>query len=236
VELRTSGRQRLRVQARFGRPCLGRIVLGTEQVRRPSADVVPQVGLIVLGVDQIMRRSGAFDVVADGAAAGGRAVALTADPPEFEVFQAQTLTGRRTSSASEFTLRIDPANHGVLLRRTLDYQYANQRALVFVLDGDQWQQAGVWYLAGSNTVYHSFPLDGELAPVRPTVIRSNRRFRDDEFLLPVALTRGQSEIRIRVQFAPRNPPLLLGIAPAESAWTEFVYVAYSYVMPRVEID
>jgi hypothetical protein len=79
-------------------------------------------------------------------------------------------------------------------------------------------------------------LEGELGPVRPTVITSNRRFRDDEFLLPVAFTQGKSEIRVRVEFAPRNPPLLLGSAPAATAWTEFVYAAYSVVMPRVELD
>jgi len=237
VELRASGVQRLRVQTRFGRPRFERIVLGTDQVRRPAADVEPHAGLIVLGVGEIRRRSGAFDVVEDMAAAGGRAVALTSDPPTFEVFPAHTLTGRRTTGVSEFTLRIRADNHGVMLRRTLDYQYANQRACVFILDEGRWQPAGVWYLAGSNTVYHSFPIfEGELAPVRPTVITSNRRFRDDEFLLPVALTRGKSEIRIRLQFAPRNPPLLLGSAPTATAWTELVYVAYSYVMPRVELD
>jgi hypothetical protein len=85
-------------------------------------------------------------------------------------------------------------------------------------------------------VYHSFPIaEGELGPVRPTVITSNRRFRDDEFLLPVELTRGKRRVRLRFAFAPRNPPLLPGMAPAESAWTEIEYRAYCYVMPKVEL-
>ena len=83
---------------------------------------------------------------------------------------------------------IRPDNHGVLLRRTLDYQYANQRALVFVFHDGEWHLAGVWYLAGSNTVYHSFPvLEGELGRMDADD-HVESRFRDDEFLLPVALT------------------------------------------------
>jgi hypothetical protein len=144
------------------------------------------------------------------------------------------MTGRRTTGASELTLRIASHNHGVLLRRTLDYGYANQRARVFVETGGQWAAAGIWYLAGSNTVYHSFPwTEGELAPARPVVITSNRRFRDDEFLLSARLTRGQDRLRLRFEFAPRNPPLLPGLDPGPSAWTEIAYAAYSYVMPTV---
>lgn len=79
----------------------------------------------------------------------------------------------------------------------------------------------VWYTAGSNTVYHSFPFfDGELGASRPPVITSNRRFRDEEFLLPLHLTRGRSEIAVRIEFAPRNPPLLPGREPQPTAWTE----------------
>ncbi len=68
------------------------------------------------------------------------------------------------------------------------------------------------------------------------MITSNRRFRDDEFLLPLALTRGRSEIRVRVEFAPRNPPLLPGRASEPSAWTELAYRVYCFVMPRVELS
>jgi hypothetical protein len=130
-------------------------------------------------------------------------------------------------------LQIPPDNPGVLLRRTLDYGYANQRAEVAVSGSDGWEPVGAWYLAGSTSVYHSFPwVEGELAPVQPRVIRSNRRFRDDELLLPSAVTRGRETLRLRVAFAPRNPPLLAGTDPLPSAWTEFAYRAYAYVMPR----
>jgi hypothetical protein len=67
------------------------------------------------------------------------------------------------------------------------------------------------------------------------VISSNRRLRDDEFLIPAHLTRGRRRIRLRMVFEPRNPPLLPGRAPQPTAWTEFEYRAYCWVMPRVEL-
>jgi D-arabinan exo alpha-(1,3)/(1,5)-arabinofuranosidase (non-reducing end) len=124
-----------------------------------------------------------------------------------------------------------------MLRRTLDYQWANQRAIVSVATDGGWVDAGVWYTAGSNTVYHSFPyFDGELGASRPRVITSNRRFRDEEFLLPLHLTQGRSEIEVRVEFAPRNPPLLPEQPPQATAWTELAYRVYCFVMPRVTLD
>ena len=42
-----------------------------------------------------------------------------------------TDTGRKTTGVSEFTLKLDPQNFGVLLRRKLDYSFPNQRAEVF---------------------------------------------------------------------------------------------------------
>ena len=38
--------------------------------------------------------------------------------------------GRHTRGSSEFTLNIRPDNRGVMLRRTLDYDMANQKAAV----------------------------------------------------------------------------------------------------------
>jgi hypothetical protein len=60
---------------------------------------------------------------------------------------------------------------------------------------------------------------------------SNRRFRDDEFLVPLALTQGRKTIRIRVRFTPVTHPLFPGYAAPESAWSEMRYTAYSFVMP-----
>src|SRR5207245_9665027 len=115
---------------------------------------------------------------------------------------------------SEFTLQLRPDNHGVLLRRKLDYAFPNQRAQVYVADerprseqppDRRWTLAGIWFLAGSNTCVYSNPKD-ELGATLHNVETSNRRFRDDEFLISPRLTRGRSRIRIRVRFTPVATP------------------------------
>ena len=143
-----------------------------------------------------------------------------------EIYPAETDLGRKTKTWSEFTVKIDPKNAGVMLRRKLDYQFPNQRAEVSV-DG---KPAGVWYLAGSNTCVFSSPR-GELGATLHVVQTSNRRFRDDEFLLPLALTRGRREIRVRVKFTPVEVPLYPGYPIPELAWSELRYTAYSFVRP-----
>ncbi len=143
-----------------------------------------------------------------------------------ELYPASTDRGRTTKGSSEFTLKIDPRNLGVLLRRKLDYQFPNQRAEVFV-DG---KPAGIWYLAGSNTCVFSSPRT-ELGPALHVVQTSNRRFRDDEFLLPLALTKSRSSIRVRVHFTPVDIPLYPGYPVPDLAWSELRYTAYSFVMP-----
>jgi hypothetical protein len=156
-----------------------------------------------------------------------------------EVYPAHTDRGRTTTGTSEFTLKVDPKNLGVLLRRKLDYAYPNQRAEVEVADasdgreGDalKWDRAGVWYLAGSNTCVYSDP-KGELGATLHHVQTSNRRFRDDEFLLPRDLTAGRSAVRVRVRFTPVRRPLFPGHPVPELAWSEIRYTAYSYVLPE----
>ncbi len=149
-------------------------------------------------------------------------------------FPPTTDRGRKTTGSSEFTLKIDPKNLGVMLRRKLDYSFPNQRAEVSVADATDatpnWQPAGVWYLAGSNTYVHSDPKD-ELGATEHNIITSNRQFRDDEFLLPRDLTAGKSAIRVRIKFTPVHIPLFPGNPEAELAWSEIRYDAYSYVMP-----
>src|SRR5262249_51545786 len=49
-----------------------------------------------------------------------------------EIYPPHADIGRRTAGTSEFNLKIEPHNFGVLLRRKLDYQFPNQRAEVFV--------------------------------------------------------------------------------------------------------
>ena len=153
-----------------------------------------------------------------------------------EVYPAHTDRGRYTQGASEFTMKLDPRNLGVLLRRKLDYSFPNQRAEVFVAAADgatpEWQPAGIWHLAGSNTCVFSNPPRGdELGATQHVVQTSNRRFRDDEFLVPRRLTEGRDAIRVRVRFTPVERPLFPGHPMPFLAWSELRYAAYCLVMP-----
>jgi hypothetical protein len=155
-----------------------------------------------------------------------------------EIYPTHTDRGRYTKGTSEFTLKIEPKNYGVLLRRKLDYAFPNQRAEVYIVnDGrdrrekdSQWKSAGVWYLAGSNTCVYSNPKE-ELGATQHNVQTSNRRFRDDEFLVPRDLTQGRSTIRVRIKFTPVERPLFPGHPIPDLAWSEIRYDAYSFVMP-----
>ena len=142
------------------------------------------------------------------------------------------------TGASTFTLNLTPDNHGVLLRRKLDYAFPNQRAEVYVAPagagpitdaGRRWKRAGIWYLAGANTCVYSNPKD-ELGATQHVVQTSNRRFRDDEFLIPRDLTRGRSAIRVRVKFTPVKRPLFPGHPVPALAWSELRYWAYCWVL------
>jgi hypothetical protein len=146
-----------------------------------------------------------------------------------EIYAAETDRGRTTRTGSEFTVRVDPKNVGVMLRRKLDYSFPNQRAEVEV-DGER---AGVWYLAGSNTCVFSSPR-GELGETLHVAQTSNRRFRDDEFLIPQRLTKGKGRVRVKIRFTPVATPLYPGYALPELAWSEMRYTAYSYVMPKLQ--
>jgi hypothetical protein len=167
-----------------------------------------------------------------------------------EIYPATADRGRTMKTTSEFTLQLDPANIGVMLRRKLDYSYPNQRAEVFVRDASgpdsSWRRAGIWYLAGSNTtvlskgrdhgIYQYLPGSGELGAAEHIVETSNRRFRDDEFLLPRAATQGRRAIRIRIQFTPVRIPLFPGQELHALAWSEMRYWAYSIVMPDFRLN
>ena len=67
-----------------------------------------------------------------------------------------------TVNWSEFTLKLEPNNFGVMLRRKLDYQFPNQRAKVSIADASNpqktpadWKPAGVWYLAHFSAIFFS---------------------------------------------------------------------------------
>ncbi len=152
-----------------------------------------------------------------------------------EIFPARVERGRTTTGSSEFTLKLDPKNVGVMLRRRLDYAFPDQRAEIDVADvrpGEpDWKRAGTWYLAGSNTCVYSNPRE-ELGQTQHIAQTSNRRLREDEFLLPLELTRGRSVIRVRARFTPVARPLYPGHPIPPLAWSEIRYDAYSFVMPR----
>jgi Protein of unknown function (DUF2961) len=150
-----------------------------------------------------------------------------------QIFPEQEAKGRTTTGTSEFALRLRPDNLGVLLRRQLDYSFPNQRAEVYVASarGGEFKLAGVWYLAGSNTVIYSNPKE-ELGATEHEVETSNRRLRDDEFLIGRDLTRGRKRIWIRVRFMPVERALFPGQGVDKSAWSEMRYSAYCFVMPR----
>jgi hypothetical protein len=161
-----------------------------------------------------------FELGVDKVRTGGIAYAPTTD------------SGVKMKDTSEFTMKIEPRNLGVMLRRKLDYSFPNQKAEISVMARDGvWRSAGVWYTAGSNTVVYSNPLN-ELGTTEHVIETSNRRFRDDEFLIAKDLTNGRRSIRIRVKFLPVNVPLFPGRALDELAWSEIRYTAYSFLMPR----
>jgi hypothetical protein len=151
-----------------------------------------------------------------------------------EIYPPHTDLGRRTTGASAFTVNLRPDNWGVVLRRKLDYAYPNQRAEVHVADAaaatPDWQLAGAWHLAGGNTCIYSNPRD-ELGATQHIVQTSNRRFRDDEFILPRELTRGRERLRVRITFTPVKVPLFPGHPLPELAWSEIRYDAYCWVLP-----
>jgi len=152
---------------------------------------------------------------------------------------------RTMKGTSQFKMRLDPNNLGVMLRRKFDYLYPNQCAKVSVRpDGTEgeWQYVGLWYTAGSNTCVYSYPRSGgELGKTEHTIITSNRRWREEEFLIPRRLTQGVKRLEIRIEHVPDTRELFPGSGstagfPAESAWSESRYWAYCYKMPKVEDD
>lgn len=144
--------------------------------------------------------------------------------------------GRIDRGSSDFRLRLRPDNLGVLLRRKLDDSFANQRAEIYVAGPSKsaWRFAGIWYLAGSNTVVYSNPKD-ELGATEHIVETANQHVRDDEFLISRKLTAGRNAIWIRVKFTPVNRPLYPGYPLGKQAWSASDYTAYCFVAPRFSV-
>lgn len=236
VAFEKSGQQRLRLQPRQGRHFIDQIVLSTSWKEPPDSPAPARRamgrGMIVLD-SRDAEVHGGVTIVTDGEASCGAALSmdfreLGGFVPEFEK------TGRHTTAASEFTVQLRPDNRGVLLRRTLDYKFPNQRAEVYIGNaaGDPgWQRAGIWYLAGANTCVYS-DAHGELGATRHDVVVSNRRLRDDEFVIGPDLTAGRNAMRVRVVFTPVVRPLFPGHPLPELAWSELDYKVYCFVTPH----
>jgi len=61
---------------------------------------------------------------------------------------------------------------------------------------------------------------------------SNRRFRDDEFLIPSRFTEGRESVRVTIIFIPNDQNLFPGFPfPRKSAWSELKYEVFSLVIP-----
>jgi hypothetical protein len=248
VTFHRSGRHHLRLQARESAYAIDQIWLSPNRQQglainangrgKPAAGSPPgSLPDIVLDAATVGAFGGAR-IVEDPQASIGKALVL--DPGKLDrvvVYPPEAKVVRYTRGTSEFRLKVHPVNHGVMLRRTFDYALPNQRATVSIADGETaepiWEPAGIWYSAGSNTIYHSFPA-GELDPPAPKVLTSNRRFREDEFLVPLRLTRGRQFIRVRIAFEPVMRPLLPGFPDEPSAWSEIQYDAYSWVEPSID--
>ena len=179
--------------------------------------------------------------VADETAHGWSAVGAS-DPAsltsEYELgidaSPATTDTGRTVQGSSTFRIVLPASNLGVLLRRKLDYAIPNQRAEVSIADDRDdapFVRAGTWYLAGSTTWLNSDTPD-ETGAGSDLPVTSPRRWRDDEFLVPRALTAGRSAVRVRLGVVPSTVPLMPGLPPPETGWSAFRYWAYAYKMPQ----
>ncbi|HVK58698.1 MAG TPA: DUF2961 domain-containing protein [Candidatus Kapabacteria bacterium] len=240
VTFSKSGKHKLRIHPRHGGHALDQIWLSATQKARPADQERrnASTGNIVMSATEATLLRGKIKVADDSQSPATKVLridgGMTSAPTV--VYPPHTDRGRKTKGTTEFTLKTQSTNLGVLLRRKLDYSFPNQRAEVFVAPGDlaspsdsDFKLAGVWYLAGSNTCIYSDPR-GELGPTQHNIQTSNRRFRDDEFLVPRDLTAGRSSIRLRIKFTPVEIPLFPGHPLGELAWSEIRYDAYSYTL------
>lgn len=152
------------------------------------------------------------------------------------VYPASPDTGRELRGPSELTLAIDPKNFGVVLRRKFDQSFVDQRAEVFVADDRPdapFVSAGIWYHPGSNVAIFGWtPGTTETVNGPPEVITSNRRWREEELILPRALTRGRGAIRVRIVPVGTPKPLTPERPLPERVWSAYRYTAYSWLLPE----
>jgi len=155
-----------------------------------------------------------------------------------EIYPAHTEKERHHRGESHFRLRIQPQNIGVLLRRTCDYLYPNQRAEIWIRHQGEWASQGFWYSPGSTTSVLAQPPTNkwkaeaeEEDPVNEerTV---NRRFYETEFMIGKEWTQNKEYLEIKAVFSPRDKDLWPGHPfPEKSAWSEIRYDAYCFTLP-----
>lgn len=100
--------------------------------------------------------------------------------------------GKATTDYSQFTMAIEKSNNGVILRRTFDQYFGSQKADVYVDN----MLVGTW---------------------NDQIINTNKRFREDEFMIPAQYTRGKSNIQVKLVVASDAP----------QPWNAFYYKVLS---------
>ncbi|MEI7902175.1 MAG: hypothetical protein WCK89_18130 [bacterium] len=143
--------------------------------------------------------------------------------------------GRWTDQGSAFTVKINPDNDGVRLRKRINQMAYHQEVDVFV-DG---APAGIWFEQGANYVLnYDHPPYRDLAKNYYAQKTEEvpgwqngampSKFRDTEFEIPVALTKGKNTLRIKT--VTRNSRAVK--AADEKLTNEYYYWIYSYANVR----
>ena len=139
--------------------------------------------------------------------------------------------GRWTDKGSVFTVKINPDNDGVRLRKRIN-QTAYHQELDVLVDGIL---AGTWFEQGANYVlnydmrkYKQLVTDYYAKQQQEVPSWQNgampSKFRDTEFEIPAALTRGKQQLKL--QMVTRNS--LAVNAADEKLTNEYCYWIYSY--------
>ena len=84
--------------------------------------------------------------------------------------------GNYSFTYSEFQVKTDPENRGILLRRRSDQEFGRQAAKVYI-DGTEVSER-LWYFADRNSI---------------------KRWLDDEFMVPGSYTEGKTQITVRIE-------------------------------------
>jgi hypothetical protein len=121
-----------------------------------------------------------------------------------------TDSGRYTNASTQFIVRIDPANDGVLLRRRLNRLGDNRQIAQVFVDGIEVTEARWSYV------------DVEYQPTLDPSLTS--AFADTNFAIPKSYTQGKSEIQIKV---------VSNSATDSHGMNEYYYWVYSYVPTTV---